>query len=564
MRELFPEYARKADEFEKLERSIRTTAFLARDEKTGCFSFAHKSFMEYFAADFLADRLRALDAQDLGRMVLPVEVVRFLGRSEEVSQPTVNGLLEEAAGPAPFSLFYFFRWIFPRHFLSLTLGRWSSITSSSMFDVGLLGTVFLLLAIVPIAMPYTLQACWELSWDRFKAAHWVAYYTVIGALAVLSSVLFRLAIYTLRVLARKEGNPILRFNSTMLLTVKQPPLILGSATIVEALGKEEQKIALGVLSGVQMPMEEVLFEPKPESAASPGGGKNPSWPPILGLGVCLAGMVSSNFVWYKIFLVGRPEVWSRRAVDCDVDKSLGCHPSDVFVGVSFDKNVPAARGFLPLWIPFSPGDSFSILEFENRFIDREEFIRRILRAESPAVAFRLEQNSSQEDPGDGEVDDETADVDQGGDEGAEALAGSKPMRSMAIGRMAPARVPQATTPIRLRPTVAAISSQGCRRALAEDARRSVILVVEGERREYLGLNHLPAELEAGLRAEQAGSGRTLEEVALDLLALGLAHQEEAVRSNGLRQLAGRWSEEDHRRFEDAVAPFDKIDPEMWR
>lgn len=37
-----------------------------------------------------------------------------------------------------------------------------------------------------------------------------------------------------------------------------------------------------------------------------------------------------------------------------------------------------------------------------------------------------------------------------------------------------------------------------------------------------------------------------------------------VRSNGLRRLAGGWSETEYRQFEQAVEPFGGIDTEMWQ
>ena len=37
-----------------------------------------------------------------------------------------------------------------------------------------------------------------------------------------------------------------------------------------------------------------------------------------------------------------------------------------------------------------------------------------------------------------------------------------------------------------------------------------------------------------------------------------------VAVNGLAGLAGRWSEDELREFERAVAPFEEVDPELWR
>ena len=38
----------------------------------------------------------------------------------------------------------------------------------------------------------------------------------------------------------------------------------------------------------------------------------------------------------------------------------------------------------------------------------------------------------------------------------------------------------------------------------------------------------------------------------------------AVRSNGLRHLAGTWSEKQFQAFEQAVAPFGQVDEALWR
>ena len=37
-----------------------------------------------------------------------------------------------------------------------------------------------------------------------------------------------------------------------------------------------------------------------------------------------------------------------------------------------------------------------------------------------------------------------------------------------------------------------------------------------------------------------------------------------VPSNGLRRLAGTWSDDEFKRFENAVAPLGEIDVELWR
>lgn len=41
-------------------------------------------------------------------------------------------------------------------------------------------------------------------------------------------------------------------------------------------------------------------------------------------------------------------------------------------------------------------------------------------------------------------------------------------------------------------------------------------------------------------------------------------RKEHGRSNGLGRLAGGWSEEEFREFEEAMAPFERVDQELWR
>jgi hypothetical protein len=60
----------------------------------------------------------------------------------------------------------------------------------------------------------------------------------------------------------------------------------------------------------------------------------------------------------------------------------------------------------------------------------------------------------------------------------------------------------------------------------------------------------------------SASGRSLNQTVIDLLSqrLGVG----VMRSNGLGRLAGSWSDEELERFEAAVAPFERVDEELWR
>jgi len=78
----------------------------------------------------------------------------------------------------------------------------------------------------------------------------------------------------------------------------------------------------------------------------------------------------------------------------------------------------------------------------------------------------------------------------------------------------------------------------------------------------LTIRNLPPELAEALEREKHRRGRSLNQTVIDLLsqALGVG----APRSNGLARLAGGWSAEDLTAFEEAVAPFEQVDDELWR
>lgn len=76
------------------------------------------------------------------------------------------------------------------------------------------------------------------------------------------------------------------------------------------------------------------------------------------------------------------------------------------------------------------------------------------------------------------------------------------------------------------------------------------------------LRNIPPDLAAALDREKRRRGQSLNRTAIDLLRQGLGVG--ATRSNGLARLSGGLSEERVRALEEALAPFDEIDPEMWK
>lgn len=70
------------------------------------------------------------------------------------------------------------------------------------------------------------------------------------------------------------------------------------------------------------------------------------------------------------------------------------------------------------------------------------------------------------------------------------------------------------------------------------------------------LRNLPPELADALEREKQRRGQSLDRTVMELLSEGLGVG--VRRSNGLAELSGRWSEEEFRSFENAVAPCDVL------
>lgn len=78
------------------------------------------------------------------------------------------------------------------------------------------------------------------------------------------------------------------------------------------------------------------------------------------------------------------------------------------------------------------------------------------------------------------------------------------------------------------------------------------------------IRNVPQELAQALDQERLRRGLSLNRTVLALLRNALGVPGMAARSNGLRHLAGTWSDEEHHAFEQAVAPFGEVDEAMWR
>jgi hypothetical protein len=76
------------------------------------------------------------------------------------------------------------------------------------------------------------------------------------------------------------------------------------------------------------------------------------------------------------------------------------------------------------------------------------------------------------------------------------------------------------------------------------------------------IRNVPDELADALDKEKSHRRGSLNQIVIELLSQGLGVG--SSRSNGVARLAGTWTAEEHRKFEDSVAPFEGIDAELWR
>lgn len=79
----------------------------------------------------------------------------------------------------------------------------------------------------------------------------------------------------------------------------------------------------------------------------------------------------------------------------------------------------------------------------------------------------------------------------------------------------------------------------------------------------LTVRNVNPSLARALERETARRGTSLNQTVLDLLQHALGTNPGVLRSNGLRRLAGTWSDEERVEFEAATASFEQIDEELW-
>ncbi len=82
--------------------------------------------------------------------------------------------------------------------------------------------------------------------------------------------------------------------------------------------------------------------------------------------------------------------------------------------------------------------------------------------------------------------------------------------------------------------------------------------------QHLTVRNIPPELATALEAEKHRRRSSLNQMVIDLLRKSLGVGAGRKRSNGLARLAGKWTEEEHARFGEAIALTEQIDEEIWR
>lgn len=81
---------------------------------------------------------------------------------------------------------------------------------------------------------------------------------------------------------------------------------------------------------------------------------------------------------------------------------------------------------------------------------------------------------------------------------------------------------------------------------------------------HLTVRNLPPPIAKALEKERRRRGKSLNKTVIELLGQGLDVALPHGRNNGLRRLAGTWSEAELKRFNKAIIATEVIDEDLWR
>lgn len=89
------------------------------------------------------------------------------------------------------------------------------------------------------------------------------------------------------------------------------------------------------------------------------------------------------------------------------------------------------------------------------------------------------------------------------------------------------------------------------------------MMLHNERMHHLTIRDLPDDLAVALEAEKKRRGMSLNRTVKDLLRRSLGLEPGSRYDNGLKSMAGGWSEDQLEEFERAAELFERIDAELW-
>ena len=81
---------------------------------------------------------------------------------------------------------------------------------------------------------------------------------------------------------------------------------------------------------------------------------------------------------------------------------------------------------------------------------------------------------------------------------------------------------------------------------------------------HLTVRHVTPDLARALREEQRRLGGSLNQAVLTVLRRALGLEQNQRYENGLRELAGQWTQAEFEEFEGNMAVFEQVDEELWR
>jgi plasmid stability protein len=85
-----------------------------------------------------------------------------------------------------------------------------------------------------------------------------------------------------------------------------------------------------------------------------------------------------------------------------------------------------------------------------------------------------------------------------------------------------------------------------------------------QKRSYLTVRNLPADVATELERERKRRGDSLNQTVVNALRRGLGLGNDR-KSNGLAALAGKWSNEDFAKFDEVMQQVcEQVDEDLWR